>query len=61
MLFWDSTQKLKLFLLIRCSIIPTFWTLNDCNEAGLKQNPSAEVMCSSIIGYITFHISNYSI
>jgi predicted amidohydrolase len=25
-------------------IIPTFWTLNDCNEAGLKQNPSAEAL-----------------
>ncbi|KAF2828511.1 carbon-nitrogen hydrolase [Ophiobolus disseminans] len=23
-------------------IIPTFWTLKDCNEAGLKLNPSAE-------------------
>ncbi|RAR07927.1 carbon-nitrogen hydrolase [Stemphylium lycopersici] len=25
-------------------IIPTFWTLNDCNEAGLKQNPTAEAL-----------------
>ncbi|KAF2644981.1 carbon-nitrogen hydrolase [Massarina eburnea CBS 473.64] len=25
-------------------IIPTFWTLNDCNEAGLKRNPSAEAL-----------------
>ncbi|KAF2199252.1 carbon-nitrogen hydrolase [Delitschia confertaspora ATCC 74209] len=25
-------------------IVPTFWTLNDCNEAGLKQNPSAEAV-----------------
>ncbi|CAI6340331.1 unnamed protein product [Periconia digitata] len=25
-------------------IIPTFWTLNDCNEAGLKINPSAEAL-----------------
>lgn len=25
-------------------IIPTFWTLNDCNEAGLKLNPSAEAL-----------------
>ena len=25
-------------------IIPTFWTLNDCNEAGLKQNPIAEAL-----------------
>ena len=25
-------------------IVPTFWTLNDCNEAGLKLNPSAEAL-----------------
>lgn len=25
-------------------IIPTFWTLNDCNEAGLRQNPAAEAL-----------------
>jgi predicted amidohydrolase len=25
-------------------IIPTFWTLKDCNEAGLKLNPSAEAL-----------------
>ncbi|KAH7552502.1 hypothetical protein BM1_08453 [Bipolaris maydis] len=25
-------------------IIPTFWTLNDCNEAGLQQNPAAEAL-----------------
>ncbi|KAF2268032.1 carbon-nitrogen hydrolase [Lojkania enalia] len=25
-------------------IIPTFWTLNDCNEAGLKLNPTAEAL-----------------
>jgi len=25
-------------------IIPTFWMLKDCNEAGLKQNPSAEAL-----------------
>jgi len=25
-------------------IIPTFWTLRDCNEAGLKQNPAAEAL-----------------
>ena len=25
-------------------IIPTFWTLNDCNEAGIKLNPSAEAL-----------------
>lgn len=25
-------------------IIPTFWTLNDCNEAGLKLNPSSEAL-----------------
>ena len=25
-------------------IVPTFWTLKDCNEAGLKLNPSAEAL-----------------
>ncbi|KAF2244461.1 carbon-nitrogen hydrolase [Trematosphaeria pertusa] len=25
-------------------IVPTFWTLNDCNEAGLKLNPCAEAL-----------------
>lgn len=25
-------------------VIPTFWTLNDCSEAGLKLNPSAEAV-----------------
>lgn len=25
-------------------IIPSFWTLNDCSEEGLKYNPSAEVV-----------------
>ncbi|KAI8937025.1 hypothetical protein NX059_006247 [Plenodomus lindquistii] len=25
-------------------IIPTFWKLDDCNEAGLKQNPAAEAL-----------------
>lgn len=25
-------------------IIPTFWTLNDCNAAGLAVNPSAEAL-----------------
>ncbi|ORX99216.1 carbon-nitrogen hydrolase [Clohesyomyces aquaticus] len=25
-------------------IVPTFWTLSDCNEAGLKLNPSAEAL-----------------
>jgi predicted amidohydrolase len=25
-------------------IIPTFWTLKDCNEAGLKLNPSSEAL-----------------
>ena len=24
--------------------MPTFWTLNDCNEAGLKRNPVAEAL-----------------
>jgi len=26
------------------SIIPTFWKLDDCNEAGLRQNPAAEAL-----------------
>lgn len=26
------------------SIIPTFWKLDDCNEAGLRQNPGAEAL-----------------
>ena len=26
------------------SIIPTFWTLNDCNEAGRALNPTAEAL-----------------
>lgn len=25
-------------------IIPTFWTLKDCNEKGLARNPSAEAL-----------------
>ena len=25
-------------------IIPTFWTLNDCNEAGRKLNPTSEAL-----------------
>lgn len=25
-------------------IVPTFWMLSDCSEAGLKLNPSAEAL-----------------
>ncbi|OCL08192.1 carbon-nitrogen hydrolase [Glonium stellatum] len=36
-------------------IIPTFWTLNDCSEAGLKLNPSAEaVFLDSVLTARTF-------
>jgi hypothetical protein len=42
---WSFTQKVQVvFADFMNSIIPTFWTLNDCNEAGLKQNPSAEAL-----------------
>jgi predicted amidohydrolase len=37
-------SDIEFILLIMHSIIPTFWTLNDCNEAGLKLNPSAEAL-----------------
>jgi hypothetical protein len=29
---------------VKQSIIPTFWTLNDCNDAGRALNPSAEAL-----------------
>lgn len=36
-------------------IIPTFWTLNDCSEVGLKFNPSAEaVFLDSVLTARTF-------
>lgn len=33
-----------LMIKLCCSIIPTFWKLDDCNEAGLRQNPAAEAL-----------------
>ena len=29
---------------VKMVIVPTFWTLSDCSDAGLRYNPSAEVM-----------------
>jgi hypothetical protein len=29
---------------VEVSIIPTFWTLNDCNDAGRALNPAAEAL-----------------
>lgn len=42
--YLDSLANGRAVLTWGHSIIPTFWTLNDCNEAGLKLNPSAEAL-----------------